>query len=98
MFCKGAVQRNLTKFIGKHLCQNLCFNEDAEVQLATLQSERLCYKCFTVNFAKFLKTLFTEQLQQTVSVIGHAPLFTPDQEDRTTRPKVFYKKGVLKIS
>ena len=38
------VLKNFTKFTGKHLCQSLCFNKVAG------------FWCFTVNFAKFLRT------------------------------------------
>ena len=48
---------NLAKFTGKHLCQSLFFNK---VKPATLLKKRLWYKCFPVNFAKFLRTYFSQ--------------------------------------
>ena len=46
------------KFTGKHLCENTCRRP------ATLLKKRLWRRCFPVNFAKFLRTLFyIEQLR-----------------------------------
>ena len=60
MFCKKGVLRNFTKFTGKHLCQSLFFNG---LRPGTLVKKRLCYRCFPVNFVKFLRTSFlTEHL------------------------------------
>ena len=64
MFCKKVVLRNFANFIGKQLCQNLFFNKVAGLRLATLLKKRLWHRCFTVNFAKFLRTFFlTEHLR-----------------------------------
>ena len=49
VFCKKGALRNLAKFTGKHLWQSLS---------ATLLKKRLWRRCFPVNFAKFLRTLF----------------------------------------
>ena len=51
---KKGVFRNFAKFTGKHLCQSLF----AEPQPATLLKKRLWHWCFSVNFAKFLRTPF----------------------------------------
>ena len=55
---KKAVLRNFTKFIGKHLCQSLFFNKVAGLRPAILLKKRLWYRCFPVNFVKFLRTPF----------------------------------------
>ena len=55
VFCKWGVVRNFTKFTGKHLCQSF-FNKVAGLTPATLLKKRLWYRCFPVNFAKFLRT------------------------------------------
>ena len=47
---KKGVLRNLAKFTGKQLCQNFCFNN--------VSKNRLCHRCFPVNFAKFSRTNF----------------------------------------
>ena len=52
---KKSVLGNFAKFAGKHLCQSLFFNK---VRPATLLKNRLWHRCFPVNFAKFLRTLF----------------------------------------
>ena len=48
------VLRNFAKFTGKHLCQCLM------CQPATLLKKRLWHRCFPVNFAKFLRTSFSQ--------------------------------------
>ena len=58
VFSKKGVLRNFTKFTGKHLCQSLFFNKVAGLRLATLLKKRLWYRCFPVNFVKFLRTPF----------------------------------------
>ena len=55
---KKDVLRNFTKLTGKYMCQGLFFNKVAGLSPATLLKKRLWYRCFSVNFAKFLKTLF----------------------------------------
>ena len=63
-FWKKGVLENLTKFTGKRLCQSLFFNKVADLMPATLLKKRLWHRCFAVNFAKFLRTLFlTEHLR-----------------------------------
>ena len=46
VFCKKRVLRNFAKFTGKHLCERLFFNKS------------LWHRCFPMNFAKLLRTLF----------------------------------------
>ena len=41
---------------GKHLYQSLFFNKVAGLRPLTLLKKRLWYRCFSVNFAKFLRT------------------------------------------
>ena len=53
VFCKKGVLKNLAKFTAKHLCWSLFF----------ILKKRLQHRCFPVNFAKFLRTLFTEHLR-----------------------------------
>ena len=58
MSCKNGVLRKFAKFTGKHLCQSLFFNKVAGP--ATLLKKRLWHRCFPVNFANFLRTLFSQ--------------------------------------
>ena len=51
---RKCVLRNFAKFIEKHLCQS------AGLRPATLLKKRLWNRCFPVNFAKFLRTLFLQ--------------------------------------
>ena len=55
---KKGVLRNLVKFTGKHLCQNLFSSKVTGLRPATLLKKGLWHGCFPVNFAKFLRTLF----------------------------------------
>ena len=49
---KKGVLRNFAKFTEKHLCQSLFFNKVAGL--------RFRYRCFPMNFAKFLRTPFLQ--------------------------------------
>ena len=66
VFYKKGVPRNFAKFIGKQLCQSLFFNKVAGLRPATLLKKRLWRRCFSVNFAKFIRTPF---LQNTCEMI-----------------------------
>ena len=61
VFCKKGVLRNFGKFRGKHPCQRLFLNKVAGHKPATLSKKRLWHRCFLVNFAKFLRTLFLKE-------------------------------------
>ena len=56
-FFRSSRQRCFAKFIGKHLCQSLFLNK---VRPATLLKNRLQYRCFPVNFAKYLRIPFLQ--------------------------------------
>ena len=58
VFCRKGVVRNFAKFTGKHPCQSLFFNKVASLGSATLLKKSLWYRCFPVNFVKFLRTPF----------------------------------------
>ena len=61
--CQKGVLKNFVKFTGKHLSQSRFFNKVGGRRPATLLKKRLSHRCFPVNFAKFLGTLFfIEQL------------------------------------
>ena len=67
---RKGVLRNFTKFTRKHLCQILFFNKVAGLRLATLPKKRPWRRCFSVDFAKFVRTrFFIEHLCTTVSVL-----------------------------
>ena len=50
---RKGVLRNFAKFTRKPLCQSLFFS-------ATLLKKRLWHRCFSANYAKFLKTPFLQ--------------------------------------
>ena len=58
MYCKKCVHRNFAEFTGKPLCQSLFFNKVAGQRAATSLKKRLRHRCFTANFAKFLRIAF----------------------------------------
>ena len=64
VFCTKGVLKHFANFTGKHLRQSLFFNKAADLRPATLLKNRPWHRCFSVNFAKFLRTpFFTEHLQ-----------------------------------
>ena len=64
VFCRKDVLRNFEKFTGKQLCQSLFFNKVVGLRTVTLLKKRFWYRCFRVNFSKFLKTpSITEHLR-----------------------------------
>ena len=52
--------RNFAKLTEKHLRQSLFFNKVAGLRPEILFKKRLWHRCFPVNFAKFLRTLFLQ--------------------------------------
>ena len=59
LFCKKRCSKvNFTKFAEKDLCESLFFNKVGNLRPATLLKKRLWYRCFPVNFVKFLRTPF----------------------------------------
>ena len=58
---KKDVLKYFAKSIGKHLCQGLFFNKVAALRSATLLKKRLWHRCFSVNFAKFLRIPFAQK-------------------------------------
>ena len=61
---KKGVLRNFEIFTGKHLCQSLFFNKVAGLRPATLSKKRLLHRCFPVNFATLLRTLFLQNTSE----------------------------------
>ena len=62
--CKKVVLENFPKFTGKHLCHFLFFNkvacrEETFLEACNFSKKRLWDWCFPVNFAKFLRNLFS---------------------------------------
>ena len=62
MFYKKGVLENFAKFTGKRLCHSIFFNKVADLSPATLFQKRLWHRCFPVNFAKFLRTPFSQNI------------------------------------
>ena len=62
MFYKKVVLGNFAKFTGKHLCHSHFFNKVADLSPATLFKKRLWHRCFPINFSKFLRTPFLQNI------------------------------------
>ena len=57
---RKGIPRNFTEFAGKHLCQSLFLNKVVGLRPATLFIKGLWHRCFPVNFAKLLRTPFSQ--------------------------------------
>ena len=57
-------EANFAKLIGKHLYQNLFLNKVAGLRPATLLKKRFWHRCFPVNFTKFLRTPFLQNISR----------------------------------
>ena len=55
---KKGVPKSFAELTEKDLYQSFCFNKVACLRPAFLFKKRLWYRCFNVNFAKFLRTPF----------------------------------------
>ena len=58
VFCEKGILRNFAKFTGKHMCRSLFLNKVTGPRPGTLLKRRLWYRCFPVNFVKFLRAPF----------------------------------------
>ena len=52
--------QEITKFIGKHLCQSLFFNKVAGLTHATLSKNRLWHRCFPWEVCEISKKTFLQ--------------------------------------
>ena len=63
------VIKNLAEFTDKHLFWSIFFNKVVGLGPTTLLKKKLQHKCFPVNFAKFLRTPFSQDtFEPTASV------------------------------
>ena len=60
----ASVLRNFAKLTRKHLSQSLVFNKVAGLRPPTLLKKRLLQRYFPVNFAKFAKTPFLQNISR----------------------------------
>ena len=70
---KKGIPRNFAKFTGKHLCQRLFFNKVTGLWTATLLKRSLWYRCYSMNFAKFQRTSFSQNTSGRV-LLNHTSL------------------------
>ena len=59
---KNGVLRSFAKFAGKHLCQSFFCNKVAGQACNSIKKDRLWHSYFPVNFAKFLRTPFLQNI------------------------------------
>ena len=59
-YIEKSILKNFAKFTGKHLCRTLSFDKVAAAGLrsALLLKKKTQDRCFSVNFARFLRTSF----------------------------------------
>ena len=100
MFSKKGVLRNFAKFTRKHLCQRLFFNKIAEFRPATSLKKSLSRRYFPVNFAKFLRTTFLQNISgrlllkylQSGSLSSVAYILKSDWKNEKLRSRSFFDK------
>ena len=79
MFYEKGDLRNVTKFTGKHMCQNLFFNKIAGLKPANSVKKRPWHRCFSVNFVKFLRTPFLQNTPDCFCIeISHITCYLKD--------------------
>ena len=54
---KNDILKKFAKFTGKHLRQSPLFSKVADLRPVALLKKRLWHRYFSLNFAKFLRTL-----------------------------------------
>ena len=54
----------LKNFTGKHLCQSIFFNKVTGLRPATLLIRKLWHRYFPMNFVKFLRTRFLQNISE----------------------------------
>ena len=84
-FCKKGVLRNFAKFTGKHLYQSI-------FSPATLIKKRLWYRCFLVNFAKFLSTPFLQNTSGGCFCFSSVFIFEFEQVNDSQEPDLLSLK------
>ena len=101
VFYEKGVVRNFAKLTGKHLCQSLFLNT---VQPATLLKRRLWHRCFPVNFAKFLRTPFSQNTSESCfwinteeQALKRTNLFTMNDHKFTKIGKTYQETFILGI-
>ena len=98
VFCRESVLRSFEKFTGKHLCESLLFNKAAGLRTVTLLKKRFWYRCFPVNFSKFLKTpSIAEHLRWLILKIPvNQPIFMEELVDLQLYYSRTFSQGVFK--
>ena len=91
MFCKKGVLKHFTKFIGKHLCQNLFFIKVTGWPLKLYKKGTLA-RVLSCEFCQIFKsTVF--QRKPLVAALNYK--YSILKSHRSSRPEVLWEKGVL---
>ena len=96
-FCKINVLKILAKFTGKHLCQSLLFNKIAALSATSLK-RRFWHRRFPVNFARFLRTPFLQNISGRLLLIGSTLCTNDPHNDKSSHRWCSIKKAVYKNS
>ena len=101
---KKGVLRNFTEFTRKHLRQSLFFKKFAGLRPSTLLKKKLWYRCFSVNFVKFLRTPFFCRTTPVAASEFHSvaefvefPFSNFAGFLATILPKIFFSKILCKL-
>ena len=83
MFFKKTAVKDCLKLTGKHLCWSL-FLINLQAKACNFNKKRLQYRCFSVNFAKFLRISFIANLRVQFQVLSYS------KSSKTLSQKVFW--------
>ena len=93
VFSMKSVLKDFVKFTGKHLCRSLFLNEVAGLRPATSLKNRLLHICFTVNFAKCLRTPFLRNTSGRLLLKTH--MITTSFTKRYFQYSHYYKVSIV---
>ena len=68
------VLKNFTTFTETYMCLSFFFNKVAGLRPATLLKKKLWHRCFPVNFVKFLRTRFLQNISWRRMLLSFATL------------------------
>ena len=99
MFCEKVVRKNISKFTGKHLCQNLFFNKVASLRPAacTFIKKETLAQVFSYEFCEISKNTFSYRTPLGGCFRRSSPFLTKIDSYRSNSPKI-YKNKTMKIS
>ena len=96
IFCVKRCSQKLYKIRRKTPMQESLFNKVGGLKPATLLKKRLLHRCFSVNFVKFLRTLFSQNtFGRLLLLLGRFMQFCRLHAEIETRKFMFSKPSFL---